>query len=104
MSIVMPMDECPSRLLTTSTGIPAASIRDAWPWRRSCRRTCGSPASAARDENSLETSRLYESPFTDHAPQGPDLVLPGQDLDIIITTLNQVRAHAIAAPASRATA
>lgn len=43
----------------------------------------------------MESSRLYESPFTDHAQQGPDLVFTDQDLDIIIDTLNQVRGHAV---------
>jgi type I restriction enzyme, R subunit len=43
----------------------------------------------------MDAARLYESPFTDHAPQGPDLVFPDQDLDIIIDTLNEVRAHAL---------
>ena len=45
----------------------------------------------------MEPSRLYESPFTDHAPQGPDLVFPGEDVDDIIDTLMEVRARAIPA-------
>ncbi|MFZ1410814.1 MAG: type I restriction-modification enzyme R subunit C-terminal domain-containing protein [Micropruina sp.] len=43
----------------------------------------------------MEAARLYESPFTDRAPQGPDLVFTDHDLDLIIDTLNQVRAHAV---------
>ncbi|QGF22444.1 DEAD/DEAH box helicase family protein [Raineyella fluvialis] len=43
----------------------------------------------------MEPSRLYEAPFTEHAPQGPDMVFSDQDLDVIIDTLNAVRAHAI---------
>ncbi|MHA6509505.1 DEAD/DEAH box helicase family protein [Tessaracoccus sp. Y1736] len=45
----------------------------------------------------MEPSRLYESPFTDHAPHGPDMVFTGKDLDIIFDTLNEVRAHALPA-------
>ena len=43
----------------------------------------------------MEASRLYESPFTDHAPQGPDFVFADEDLDIIFDTLNEVRSHAV---------
>lgn len=44
----------------------------------------------------MDVARLYESPFTDHAPQGPDLIFTDPDLDLIIATLKQVRAHAVA--------
>ncbi len=42
----------------------------------------------------MDPGRLYESPFTDRAPQGPDLVFADEDLDIIIDTLHQIREHA----------
>jgi len=42
----------------------------------------------------MEARRLYESPFTDHAPQGPDSVFPDQDVDSMIAILDQVREHA----------
>lgn len=51
----------------------------------------------------MEPSRLYESPFTDRAPQGPDLVFPDADVEVIIDTLKRIRAHALpetAAPGS----
>ena len=42
----------------------------------------------------VEARRLYEAPFTDHAPQGPDLLFPNQ-VDEIIAVLDGVRDHAI---------
>jgi len=45
----------------------------------------------------LEPARLYESPFTDHAPHGPDLLFPRSDnVDGIIEILHEVRQHAVA--------
>ncbi|MGL5866968.1 MAG: type I restriction-modification enzyme R subunit C-terminal domain-containing protein, partial [Dermatophilaceae bacterium] len=38
----------------------------------------------------VEPSRLYESPYTDHAPTGPDYVFPDTDVQIIITTLQHI--------------
>lgn len=43
----------------------------------------------------MEPSRLYESPFTDRAPQGPDLMFRDEDVDVIIETLREVRDHAV---------
>ena len=42
----------------------------------------------------VEARRLYEPPFTDHAPHGPDLLFPNQ-VDEIIAVLDGVRNHAI---------
>ena len=44
----------------------------------------------------MEAARLYESPFTDHAPQGPDMIFTDPDVDRIILILNEVRDHATA--------
>jgi len=40
--------------------------------------------------------RLFESPFTDHAPTGPDHVFPESDVDAIVTILRRVCDTAIA--------
>lgn len=42
----------------------------------------------------MEVGRLYESPFTDHAPQGPDMLFSDDDVEGIIRVLDQVRANA----------
>lgn len=46
------------------------------------------------DNGQMEARRLYESPFTDNAPQGPDMLFADQDVDRIILILDQVRANA----------
>ena len=43
----------------------------------------------------MEARRLYEAPFTDQAPSGPDLLFTDRDLDRVIEILDDVRAHAI---------
>ena len=43
----------------------------------------------------MEVARLYESPFTDSAPQGPDMIFTEAQVDGIVTILDQVRAHAL---------
>ena len=48
----------------------------------------------------VEPARLYESPYIDHAPTGPDTVFPEADVDNIVQILNTVRANA--APADGA--
>jgi type I restriction enzyme R subunit len=45
----------------------------------------------------MKAGLLYESPFTDIAPYGPDGLFPGADVDQLIATLNRVRATAVAA-------
>ncbi|MEU1361813.1 DEAD/DEAH box helicase family protein [Micromonospora zamorensis] len=39
----------------------------------------------------MEPERLYESPFSDIAPHGPDSIFPFADVDRLITILNSVR-------------
>src|SRR5450830_206057 len=49
-------------------------------------------------ENGVMTaSRLYEVPFTDHAPHGPDELFSGSDLDALIAVLDEVRETAATA-------
>ncbi|KNX38272.1 DEAD/DEAH box helicase family protein [Luteipulveratus halotolerans] len=43
----------------------------------------------------MEPSRLFESPFTDRAPQGPDQVFPMTEVHSIVQTLNEVKEHAV---------
>jgi type I restriction enzyme R subunit len=45
----------------------------------------------------MKAELLYESPFTDIAPFGPDGIFAGAEVDQIIAALQQVRATAIAA-------
>ena len=42
----------------------------------------------------MEARRLYEAPFTDHAPTGPDQLFAEADIDRMIVILDTVRAHA----------
>jgi len=43
----------------------------------------------------MEPKRLFESPYTDHAPTGPDLFFPDADVDVIAEILNDVKRNAI---------
>lgn len=45
----------------------------------------------------VESSRLYESPFTDLAPHGPDALFRATEMDALLRTLQAVRATAVAA-------
>lgn len=45
----------------------------------------------------MEVAMLYQSPFTDLTPRGPDGLFSPGDLDELIRTLDAVRAHAVAA-------
>ncbi len=42
----------------------------------------------------MTPGRLYESPYTDHAPTGPDVLFPDQDITVIVETLHHVKQHA----------
>ncbi|MFC9519191.1 DEAD/DEAH box helicase family protein [Nocardiaceae bacterium NPDC056970] len=42
----------------------------------------------------MEPGRLFESPYTDHAPTGPDHFFPDADVDNIVDILNDVKTHA----------
>lgn len=43
----------------------------------------------------VEPRRLFESPYTDHAPTGPDFVFSGSDIDAIVEILEDVKARAV---------
>jgi type I restriction enzyme R subunit len=43
----------------------------------------------------VNPARLYESPYTDHAPTGPDSIFAESDVDVIVETLRNVTARAI---------
>ncbi len=40
---------------------------------------------------SMEPARLFESPFTDQAPTGPDYVYPDPDITVIVETLQHIK-------------
>lgn len=42
----------------------------------------------------MEPGRLFESPYTDHAPTGPDFLFPTGDVQVIAGILDQVTANA----------
>jgi hypothetical protein len=44
----------------------------------------------------LDASLLYESPFTDITPQGPDGLFPSAQVDELVSLLSDVRARAVA--------
>ena len=43
----------------------------------------------------MEPTRLYESPFTDHAPTGPAVLFRDEDVDAFVGILKDVREHAL---------
>ena len=43
----------------------------------------------------MEPGRLFESPYTDHAPTGPDYVFPDTDVDAIVETLQHIKRTAL---------
>jgi type I site-specific restriction endonuclease len=45
----------------------------------------------------LDAARLYESPFTDVAPRGPDGIFPSPQVDELVAVLQRVKAAALAA-------
>ncbi len=44
----------------------------------------------------VEATRLFESPYTDHAPTGPDFFFPAADVSAIVEILHDVRQRALA--------
>ena len=44
----------------------------------------------------VDTSLLYESPFTDITPQGPDGLFTSTHIDELVAALDRVRAAAVA--------
>ncbi|MCA1673689.1 MAG: restriction endonuclease subunit R, partial [Actinobacteria bacterium] len=44
----------------------------------------------------LTPTQLFESPFTDIAPRGPDMIFPQQRFDELVVVLEDVRARASA--------
>jgi type I restriction enzyme R subunit len=44
----------------------------------------------------MPAKRLYEAPFTDHAPTGPEFLFSDNDLNRMIVILDEIRAHAVA--------
>lgn len=43
----------------------------------------------------MEPVRLFESPYTDHAPTGPDFLFPDADVDAIVSTLKDIKRTAV---------
>ena len=43
----------------------------------------------------MEVARLYESPFTDSAPNGPDSLFTDAQVDDFVAVLNDVRTRAL---------
>lgn len=39
--------------------------------------------------------KVFESPYTDHAPTGPDYYFADSDVDVIVGTLRQIRETAV---------
>ncbi|OMH36998.1 hypothetical protein [Tersicoccus sp. Bi-70] len=45
----------------------------------------------------VEPKRLFESPFTDYAPTGPDMLFPDAEVIEIVGILRGVKANAVPA-------
>ncbi|MGO1561995.1 MAG: DEAD/DEAH box helicase family protein [Actinomycetaceae bacterium] len=43
----------------------------------------------------MEPGRLFESPYTDHAPTGPDFFFPDADVEVIVETLHHIKRTAV---------
>ena len=43
----------------------------------------------------MEPARLFEFPYTDHAPTGPDYFFPDADVEIIVDTLHHIKRTAV---------
>ena len=44
----------------------------------------------------MEPTRLFEPPYTDDAPTGPDMIFPDADVDTLVRTLREIRVTASA--------
>ena len=49
------------------------------------------------EHGAMEAARLFESPFTDLTPRGPDGLFRSEQLDELMDVLDRVRASAAAA-------
>jgi type I restriction enzyme R subunit len=49
------------------------------------------------EHGAMEAARLYESPFTDLTPHGPDALFTSGQVDELLAVLAAVRATAVAA-------
>ena len=45
----------------------------------------------------MDPARLFEAPYTDYAPTGPDRLFPDADVGVIVQILGEVKAHAVVA-------
>ncbi|MFV0373213.1 type I restriction-modification enzyme R subunit C-terminal domain-containing protein, partial [Microbacterium sp.] len=45
----------------------------------------------------MDPGRLFEAPYTDHAPTGPDVIFVDADVDRIVRTLRGINATAVPA-------
>jgi len=43
----------------------------------------------------VEPRRLFESPYTDRAPTGPDFLFPDADVDVMVGILHDVKQRAL---------
>ena len=43
----------------------------------------------------VDPGRLFEAPYTDHAPTGPDTIFPDADVDALVRTLREIRSSGI---------
>jgi type I restriction enzyme, R subunit len=54
------------------------------------------PATLADPRNTAPSAPLYEDPFTGIAPEGPDGLFAGEQVDRLIEALHVVRDNAVA--------
>ena len=48
----------------------------------------------------MDPGRLFEPPYTDYAPTGPDMIFPDADVEALVQTLRDIRATAAASDAA----
>jgi Type I site-specific restriction-modification system, R (restriction) subunit and related helicases len=53
------------------------------------------------EHGAMDAALLYESPFTDLTPQGPDGLFTSAQIDELIATLEQITATALVPPCSQ---